>query len=652
MMKLSLVSASGGVSDIVKKLTWLKCVQIVRTENGTDDVPPDESIELERARRTREADSIAAALAGLRRYRTDKTGLFGSPSVITRDRLDTESEEYISAAALAAEYESVSQRSAEITAELTRLKQQRESLAPWTGCDVPLDVLGTAMTDLTFGVLPPQTDVAAVNAEIRGEDGEFELLSVSGDPSGEYVAAVTMKDGGQDELDALTRRGFTRVDFRPLCLTGESNLAGDIVSRISAEEEKLTAEMNGIADKYAAMASGCRELEIAYDAAMTRAAQCEREKMICRTERTSVVTAWVPYLAVPAVKSELDGDPAIWYELSDPAEGEEAPVLLLNKPLFAPFESVIGLYSLPAYGSFDPTVIMSIFFFVIFGLMLGDFVYGTAMTVLCALALKKLNLSPGLRNLVKLFCICGVSSAVWGMLFGSYFGDLPQQFMRNFFGVEIGGTALWFDIVSEPLMFLGVSLGVGVLHLFAGMGVKIYIAAKEGRALDGVLDVVPWYVFFAGIGLFAAAGVLGIPADIGKWVLIAGVALLILTQGRKEKNPVMKILKGVMSLYDTVSYVSDLLSYSRIMALGLASAVIAQVVNIFATMGGNSVIGWIMLILIVPLGHVINLVINLLGTFVHDARLQYIEFFGKFYEDGGKPFTPAAPVTKYTVIRE
>ena len=238
------------------------------------------------------------------------------------------------------------------------------------------------------------------------------------------------------------------------------------------------------------------------------------------------------------------------------------------------------------------------------------------------------------------------------MIFGSYFGDLPSQLMRNFFGVEIGKTALWFDIVSEPLMFLGVSLGVGVLHLFAGMGIKIYIAAKEGRALDGVLDVVPWYVFFVGIGLFAGAGAIGIPADIGKWMTIAGVALLILTQGRAEKNPVMKILKGVMSLYDTVSYVSDLLSYSRIMALGLASAVIAQVVNIFATMGGNTVVGWLMLLLIVPLGHLINLVINLLGTFVHDSRLQYIEFFGKFYQDGGRPFTPAAPVTNYTVLKE
>ena len=662
MMKLSLVSASGGADDIVRRLTWLKCAEIVKTE-AVSDMTADETgpedagdgaasgIEAERALRSREADRLSAALSGLRKLRTDKTGLFGRPSEITRDMLDVSGEAYKSAVAAADEYAGLVSRSAEITAERARLIQQRESLKPWMDCDIPLNTEGTSLTELMFGILPPQTDVDAVNAEIRQIRGEFELIRVSGDPSGEYVAAVTMKGSDGEEFDALTRRGFTRADFRQLC-AGGGCLASDISARLETEISELDGEEKALEERYAGLAQRCRDLEIACDAAMTRAAECENEKLVARTASTSIVTAWVPYLAVPEVKAELDRDPAVWYELTDPGEGDEVPVLLRNKPLFSPFESVIGLYSLPAYGSFDPTVIMSAFFFVIFGLMLGDFVYGAAMTAVCALALKKLNLSKGVKNLVKLFCICGVSSAVWGVIFGSYFGDLPSQLMRNFFGVEIGKTALWFDIVSEPLMFLGVSLGVGVLHLFAGMGIKIYIAAKEGRALDGVLDVVPWYVFFVGIGLFAGAGAIGIPADIGKWMTIAGVALLILTQGRAEKNPVMKILKGVMSLYDTVSYVSDLLSYSRIMALGLASAVIAQVVNIFATMGGNTVVGWLMLLLIVPLGHLINLVINLLGTFVHDSRLQYIEFFGKFYQDGGRPFTPAAPVTNYTVLKE
>ncbi len=663
MMKLSLVSASGEASDIVKKLTWLRCAEIIRTDSGAEDedpakaaeaLPPDEApgCEAERAKRAGEAARLAAAISGLGKFRTDRTGLFGSPSEITRGMLDTDSDGYMEAVRLADEYAAQKQRSAEITAERTRLSQQKEALRPWLDCDIPLDTPGTALTELMFGVLPPQTDIDETAAQIRAEESEFELIRVSSDPSGEYVAVLTMKGSAGAAHDALTRRGFTRADFRSVCESGKGNLASDIMSRIGAADEALGAELESINERYAALASRCRELEIAYDAAMTREAQCESEKLVTKTASTCIVTAWVPYLAVPALKAELDRDPGIWYELTDPAEGDDVPVLLRNKPIFSPFESVIGLYSLPAYGSFDPTAVMSVFFFIIFGLMLGDFVYGAAMTALCAVALKKLNLSPGVKNLVKLFCICGVSSALWGIVFGSYFGDLPVQLMKNFFGADIGKTALWFDIVSEPLMFLGVSLGIGVLHLFTGMGIRIYIAAKEGRLLDGILDVVPWYVFFIGIALFAAGDMIGIPSGIGKWVFIAGIALLILTQGRAEKNPVMKLLKGVMSLYDTVSYVSDLLSYSRIMALGLASAVIAQVVNIFATMGGNTVLGWIMLLLIVPLGHLINLVINLLGTFVHDSRLQYIEFFGKFYQDGGKPFNPVSPSAKYTVIKE
>ena len=155
------------------------------------------------------------------------------------------------------------------------------------------------------------------------------------------------------------------------------------------------------------------------------------------------------------------------------------PVKLLNQPAVKPFESVVGLYSLPAYGSFDPTFIMSIFFFVIFGFMLGDVLYGLLLTVGCLIMLKLLNISAGVKNLVKLFAICGVSSIICGVLFGSYFGDLPQQLMKNMFGADIGGTHLWFDMVNDPILFLIVSMAIGVIHIMTGMGIKIYVG--KGR---------------------------------------------------------------------------------------------------------------------------------------------------------------------------
>ena len=237
---------------------------------------------------------------------------------------------------------------------------------------------------------------------------------------------------------------------------------------------------------------------------------------------------------------------------------------------------------------------------------------------------------------------------IWGVLMGSYFGDFPLAYMQHMAGMsEVPKTlALWFDPIQNPMNFLILSLGVGAVHLVAGMAVKFSLIWKSGKPLDAIFDVGSWWVLFAGLGLLA------VKPEIGKWVALAGVAMLVLTQGRAEKNIIMKLGKGIFSLYDLISYGSDLLSYSRILALGLASAVIGQVVNILATLAGPSVVGFIAMVLIFIVGHILNLVINVLGTFVHTSRLQYIEFFGKFFVDGGKPFRPLAPADEYTYREE
>ena len=276
--------------------------------------------------------------------------------------------------------------------------------------------------------------------------------------------------------------------------------------------------------------------------------------------------------------------------------------------------------------------------------MLGDVAYGLILAVGGFLAVKLMKPKGGIKKLITLFAICGVSCIIAGVLFGSYFGDLPTKMMVNMFGVaeeNVPKIAILFDPMQNPMGLLIISLAVGAIHLFTGMGIKFYVLCKEGRPLDAVFDIGSWYVFFIGIGL------LFVSPNIGKYVAIAGASMLVLTQGRNQKNVIMKFLMGLYSLYDSISYLSDLLSYSRIMALGLASVVIASVVNLLGTMGG-----FIGVIIAIIVGHTLNLVINLLGTFVHTSRLQYIEFFGKFFEDGGRPFKPMTPEMKYTAISE
>jgi len=274
--------------------------------------------------------------------------------------------------------------------------------------------------------------------------------------------------------------------------------------------------------------------------------------------------------------------------------------------------------------------------------MLGDAGYGLIIVIGTLFAMKKFQLQGILGNLVKLMFFCGISTTIWGLLFGSVFGN----FSYAVFGTEI--NAVIFDPMSDPMNFLIMSLVIGVIHLMAGMGIKAYMMIKKGDWLGAFSDVVTWYLVFIGVGLlFVGLG------HIGQWLIIAGVAGLLLTKGRHQKNIIKKFFSGLISLYGVVGFLSDILSYSRLLALGIATAVIAMVFNTLGTLAGvDNVLGIIMLIVVFIIGHAFNLAISALGAYVHTARLQYVEFFGKFYTGGGKAFKPLSFKNKYIRLED
>jgi V/A-type H+-transporting ATPase subunit I len=242
------------------------------------------------------------------------------------------------------------------------------------------------------------------------------------------------------------------------------------------------------------------------------------------------------------------------------------------------------------------------------------------------------------------------------VLFGSYFGNFPLAFLENVVGrtpaempnlaritAAQANLAILLDPLQNPMAFLVISLGVGALHLLAGMAVKAYILCRDRKPLSALFDIGSYWLLFAGIITVF------FKKNVGIYLIVGGVLAILLTQGRHRKGLGGKLLGGLGGIYSLINYASDLLSYSRVLALGLAAGVIGQVVNILATLKGNSFFGFLLMIVIFVIGHLLNLVINVLGTFVHTARLQYIEFFGKFYEDGGTPFVPLAPSDRYSL---
>lgn len=351
--------------------------------------------------------------------------------------------------------------------------------------------------------------------------------------------------------------------------------------------------------------------------------------------------------------------------LSDVPEDAQPPVLLKNNKLSEPVETVLETYSMPNKHEIDPTFIMSLFYYFLFGMMLSDAGYGLLMIIGCAFVILRYpNMETGMKKTMKMFFYCGISTFVWGILFGGFFGDAVTVISTTFFGTTLMVPPLWFEPIKDPMRMLVFSFAVGILHLFVGLGIKFYQMAKEGDLKGAIYDVVFWYLLVGGgvvyllsMQMFIDMAGLNfiLPPAAGKAAAICagiGAVGIILFAGRSSRNPGKRIAKGLYELYGVTSYLSDILSYSRLLALGLATGVIAQVFNQMGSMFGSGVLGAICFTLVFVIGHTLNMAINLLGAYVHTNRLQFVEFFGKFYEGGGEKFKPFSAKTNYFKFKE
>jgi len=310
------------------------------------------------------------------------------------------------------------------------------------------------------------------------------------------------------------------------------------------------------------------------------------------------------------------------------------PTALRNPPLVEPFEMITDMYSIPSSRGMDPNLFMAPFYVAFFGMMVSDAGYGIALAIVATLFLVKLKPQGMAKKLAGVLAMGGVSTFVWGALFGGWLGlSLPP---------------LWFNPMEEPITMLALCFGLGALQLFVGMGLQAYLNIKRGKILEALFDQGLWFVFLIGLPLLAVPAL----SQVGKVLSIVGAVGLILTQGRHKEGIFSKFFSGLLSLYNVTGFLSDVLSYSRLFALGLATGVIAMLINTIAAMLGSNIIGMIFMVAILIGGHAFNLLINVLGAYVHASRLQYIEFFGKFFEGGGKAFSPFRIKTKYIEVQK
>ena len=528
--------------------------------------------------------------------------------------------------------------------EINRLDTDNIMFEPWQAYDVPLDQSQTETITTIMGVLPAAYEKDRLEEVVRAITERYVMKQVNEDKAMKYLAFLVPKEMEDEILQALKDEGFQALEMRSYKGTVTENILKNSQKKLVLQEDvdKILQEIRELAQNKEHIEDYQDILTVELDKKKTRS-------KLLKTKKTFYMEGWVPEGKVEQVKQLLD-DNECYYEFRDPEEGETVPVLLKNSKFATPIEAVTEMYSLPAYGTIDPTAIYSIWYIIFFGLMFSDAGYGLLMIIACGVALKKYNFEGTMYKFVKGFLYCGISTFFWGAMFGSWFGDLISVVSSTFFGKEIAIKPILFDPLSNPMPLLVASIVLGVAHLFLALGIEGYKLLKEGKLVDFICNIILWYATIIGLILWLAGSSIGPAATtVGKYMSIIAIVGLALTGGRDRKG-FGKIMGGFSNVYDITSWLSDIMSYARIMALGLATGAIAQVVNTIGTLAGGGVKGAILFIVVFLLGHTLNFGINVIGAFIHSARLQFVEFFGKFYEDGGDAFAPLKKNTKYIKI--
>lgn len=669
MQKVSICALKRDRKAILEKIQAMGVMEVSQIQEDMDGL---EKMNTQTARSMFEKNAASAdmALGILAEYVPEKTSMFAGlegKKLVDKDVFEQAVERKDKVMSVAATVISQQKKIGEYRANIQKMENQIESLEPWMNLDVPMAYRGTRTTAFLLGTFSQELSLEEIYGMILEGDAEgagADVTILSAGKDGTYVAVLCLREDEEKVEEALRKGGFSK----PSQLTAQvpARAKESLLSQIQGQK----AEIESCQEEIRRYAYERTNLKLVSDYFRARAQKYEVLGTLPQSKSTFLISGYVPKKAVGVLDKALNEKFVMSMEVEEIPEEEDAPVLLKNNKFTESVEGIVESFGLPAKGEIDPTAIMSFFYVFFFGLMLSDAAYGLLVFLVCFILVKKFpRMSSSMRKSLKLFMYGGISTLIWGILFGGYFGDAIDVVARTFFHVDVpeGGLvkALWFVPLNDPMKLLLFSMAFGLIHLFTGLGIKGYLLVRDKKYLDFFCDVVLWFVFLIGLllmlipsSLFASISQMDpsvfppFMSSAGKVLAVIGLVGLVLMSGRSSKNVVVRLALGLYDVYNVTGWLSDVLSYSRLLALGLATGVIASVVNQMGSMFGDGILGAIIFILVFIIGHAMNLAINLLGAYVHTNRLQYVEFFGKFYEGGGRPFEPFFANTKYVDVKE
>ena len=638
MKKLRICGVSEEQTQLIRQLQLLGSVEIGAPCALTDT----QGVQVFCAGDGKSADALlrtsarlTSALETLKHYETKKGGLFAARPEKTIGELFSD-EAYAAALDTAQAVLDAQDARSRLAAEKSRLTAVRESFVPWQQLPLPLETLGTQHTRILLGTVPAQTDLEALRAKVFEAADEVQLEQISADQQSLYLLVFVHKCAAEAVGAALREAGFALTTFDGVQGTAAENIrrTDEAIAACEQQDAEKLAELTALAEQKSA-------LQLAFDRCTQEIAKVQAADRLVHSEKTFCLGGWVPCEDVGKLEALLSGFCCAW-ELTDPAPEEypDVPVKLKNNKLTWPLNMVTEMYSLPAYDGVDPNPLMAPFFILFYGIMMADMGYGLLMILASIIITKKSRPKGTSGQMFGLMFSCGISTFLMGALTGGFFGDfLPQ--LVGIIDPDTTFKALpsLFTPLDDTITILIGAMALGFVQIVTGMAISFVEKIKKGQIMDAIWEELTWWVVFAGIACMAL-GVTNI-------VLYVGLAMVVVGSGWSAKG-FGKVTAIFGSVYNHVTgYFGDILSYSRLMTLMLAGSVIASVFNTLGAIPGNVVF----FLLVSVAGNGLNFALNLLSCYVHDLRLQCLEYFGKFYQDGGKPFEPLAINTKYVDIQ-
>lgn len=644
MKRIRLIALAQDRDALLSSLLHVGCVEISEPEEipqGSDGNPLLHRDAAGVAQAKAQLTALQHALEVLRKYAPQKKGMFAPRGTIGEKEL---LDEKAMAAALS-KAEAINEHAkaiGQLNTRQARLHTEQLALQPWSAYDLPLEDQGTKNVSILLGTVPNAVDFDAMAGAVMESADTAWLKLLSTDREQQYMEVLVHRSQEQTALEVLRTYGFSFSQLKELTGTVAEN-----IRRLDQELSQVEQQRQQEQEAIRALGADSGEVEVCVDRVQQVLSREDAKERLLSGGAIFCLDGWAPVPEVPALEKALKAFDCA-YELTDPTPEEypKVPVKLKNSVFSRCMNVVTEMYSLPAYDGTDPNPLMAPFFILFFGIMMADMAYGLLMIFGALFVLKKAKPREGTRNFMELVFWCGVSTTIIGAMTGGFLGDFIPQIIKIVNPESTFTMPALFTPLDDTVAIMMGSLVLGAIQVFTGMAVSVVNKIRSGDFIDALFDEITWWIILAGVALaiFGIGTVAGVPVP-----LTVGGLMLVFGGTRKAKG-FGKVASLVGLVYNGVTgFFSDILSYVRLMALMLSGSVIASVFNTLGATFGNV----ILFVIVALIGNALNLALNLLGCYVHDLRLQCLEFFNRFYKEGGKPYKPLAIQTKYVdVIKE